>query len=379
MIAARLAPRLLPTLLLLSSLAHADVSVPFARFYEQYAAAGVVYDPLWNDLRARPDLYAQRAIAYQVLVKGRIDSPSETRLIAYTTRDEAVTIVCPGGCAAAALGTWIGVIGGLTPEGNLLLAAAVTQIRPPQLHTTTSTTTAAPSGDTGSANGAAGVAQQPAGATAPTAPQSTAALTPRLPDGTAPLPAEGLKSRTTALPGGQPTAAQTATALAAAEANAIARLERFITTRNRRIDPAERRLIATEILRWSRYHGFRWEFFAAVIAAESDYNKRCVSSAGAMGLGQLMPFNCKDFGVSDPFDVRQNLAGSAAHLREFLDKYRDRDALTQFQLTLASYNAGPGAVRKYGGVPPYNETINYIKKIADLYVRLCNESAAAGG
>ncbi|NUP98997.1 MAG: lytic transglycosylase domain-containing protein, partial [Armatimonadetes bacterium] len=158
----------------------------------------------------------------------------------------------------------------------------------------------------------------------------------------------------------------------AAEAVAVARLERFISGRNRGVGAGERRLIATEIIRWARYHGMRWEFFAALIAAESNFNRRAVSSAGALGLGQLMPFNCSAYGLSDPFDIKQNLYGAGMHIRGILDKYRSRSASDQFQLTLATYNAGAGAVAKHGGVPPYNETINYIRKVADLYLRLCN-------
>ncbi len=364
-----------------SSAAAADVSVPYARFLELYKAPGVVREPVWNDVRAQPDLYRGQVISYQIVVKGRIDSSAEARLIGYTRRDEQVTVVCPGGCQAGSLGVWVGVLGTL-PDGDNpghLVATAATQVRAPQLDTTTSEAAAAPGG----ANGAPGLSQTPttpaAGeATAAVAPQSTTALAPRQPDGTAPLPPEALKQRAAPQPTPQQQRQAAEYQAVLAEAGVVARLERFITSRNSRIDPGERRLIATEVIRLSRYHGMRWEFFAAVIAAESDYNRKCVSSAGAMGLGQLMPFNCTEYGVSDPFDVRQNLAGSAQHLREFLDKYRTSDPQTQFELTLASYNAGPGAVRKYGGVPPYNETINYIRKIARLYVQLCQESAASG-
>jgi len=95
----------------------------------------------------------------------------------------------------------------------------------------------------------------------------------------------------------------------------------------------------------------------AVIRAESDYNPRCVSHAGAMGLMQLMPENCKDYGVSDPFDPAQNIDGGVRHLKDMLDGQKS------LALGLAAYNAGPGAVKRYGGIPPYRETQNYVNKI----------------
>lgn len=100
----------------------------------------------------------------------------------------------------------------------------------------------------------------------------------------------------------------------------------------------------------------------AVVATESSYDPRCRSRAGALGLTQLMPENVKEFGVRDPFDPMQNLQGGAKQLAQLLDKYPGRK-----DLALAAYNAGPGAVAKYGGIPPYTETQNYVKKVLGLY------------
>ncbi|MBI2300386.1 MAG: lytic transglycosylase domain-containing protein [Armatimonadetes bacterium] len=161
------------------------------------------------------------------------------------------------------------------------------------------------------------------------------------------------------------------------DTTALARLERFISERNPRIKADERRLIAIEVFRYSNWQQMRWEFFAALLAAESDFDRFCVSNKGAMGLGQLMPANCAEFGVADAFDISQNLRGSAQHIGEFLARYSALDPTEQFKLALACYNAGPGAVSRYGGVPPYRETVNYIVKIARLYVRLCQETATA--
>jgi soluble lytic murein transglycosylase-like protein len=100
----------------------------------------------------------------------------------------------------------------------------------------------------------------------------------------------------------------------------------------------------------------------AVVATESSYDPKCRSRAGALGLTQLMPDNVKELGVRDPFDPMQNLQGGARQLSQLLAKYPGK-----VDLALAAYNAGPGAVAKYGGIPPYTETQNYVKKVIGLY------------
>jgi len=96
----------------------------------------------------------------------------------------------------------------------------------------------------------------------------------------------------------------------------------------------------------------------AVISTESGWNPQAVSRKGAIGLMQLVPGTAQRFGVGNPFDPAQNVEGGARYLRGLLEKYDGG-----LWHALAAYNAGPGAVEKYKGVPPFGETINFIKKI----------------
>lgn len=108
----------------------------------------------------------------------------------------------------------------------------------------------------------------------------------------------------------------------------------------------------------SRTYGVPVNLLKAVAKAESNFDPNVVSSAGAQGVMQLMPGTAKELGVTDPFDARSNIMGGAKYLADKLNQYNG-----DYELTLAAYNAGSGNVRKYGGVPPFKETQNYIKKV----------------
>jgi soluble lytic murein transglycosylase-like protein len=102
----------------------------------------------------------------------------------------------------------------------------------------------------------------------------------------------------------------------------------------------------------------------AIIANESGFNANATSKVGAQGLMQLMPSTAQSLGVRDSYDPSQNVAGGTRYLKGLLDRFNG-----DVRLAVAAYNAGPGAVEKYGDVPPYSETQNYVQNVLGSYAK----------
>jgi soluble lytic murein transglycosylase len=117
------------------------------------------------------------------------------------------------------------------------------------------------------------------------------------------------------------------------------------------------------IVQSARNAGVPAAMVKAVIHAESAFDPRAVSKAGAMGLMQLMPGTARELGVGEPFRAEENVRGGTRYLRQLHDRYGN------WAYALAAYNAGPTAVDRYEGIPPYAETQQYVKRVLSYYRR----------
>jgi soluble lytic murein transglycosylase-like protein len=141
------------------------------------------------------------------------------------------------------------------------------------------------------------------------------------------------------------------------------------------IDEDEARRIVAAIARESLAAHVDPRLIVAIVATESAFDRTARSSAGARGLGQLMPSTAADDRVIDVEDIDQNIHGTVLTIKGNLDHYARYDMQRQYVYAIAAYNAGSGAVDEYHGVPPYDETVHYVWKVITLWRRLWGMSA----
>lgn len=120
---------------------------------------------------------------------------------------------------------------------------------------------------------------------------------------------------------------------------------------------SERENIGEIVRFYARRYQIEEALLCAVIKVESDYDPKAVSSKGAVGLMQLIPTTAEELRVNDPLNASENVRGGCQYLKQMLNRFDNLD------LALAAYNAGPSAVAKYNGIPPYQETVNYVRKV----------------
>ncbi len=142
----------------------------------------------------------------------------------------------------------------------------------------------------------------------------------------------------------------------------------FIRGRNPRLDSAKATQIAEAVVGFSLRYGVDARLVMAMLIVESDFDPNAVSRSGAIGLGQLMPGTARWMGVQNSYDTTENLYGMVKLLRTHMDQFRTNEF---DPVVLAAYNAGEGAVRRHGGVPPYRETQAYVRRVISIYEHLC--------
>jgi soluble lytic murein transglycosylase-like protein len=130
-----------------------------------------------------------------------------------------------------------------------------------------------------------------------------------------------------------------------------------------RTSKADKSAIVRYVEQYGRLHGVNPHLIMAVIEVESAFNPTAVSRVGAQGLMQIMPKTQQDLGLTTPFDARDNIEAGIRYLRMLMDRF------PSLPLALAAYNAGPGAVERYRGIPPFPETRDYVRRVMANYDR----------
>jgi hypothetical protein len=147
-------------------------------------------------------------------------------------------------------------------------------------------------------------------------------------------------------------------------------IDSTVDWRHTRLNPDA---FAAEVAEIAARHKVDAALVRAVMHAESHFNPLAISRKGAQGLMQLMPATAGDLGVLDPFDPRENIEGGVAYLAQMLGRFNGDE-----RLAAAAYNAGPGAVQRHGGVPPFAETQVYVERVAILRERYAEANGGAG-
>ncbi|MCX6345980.1 MAG: lytic transglycosylase domain-containing protein [Armatimonadetes bacterium] len=145
---------------------------------------------------------------------------------------------------------------------------------------------------------------------------------------------------------------------------------------NKKLTDKQADTIARSVLGYSAQYKIDPRLVCAVILTESRFRIEATSHAGAQGLGQLMPGTAAGMGVKDSYDPVQNVYGCVRYIKGVLERITGKHEWNELtyedlSLALAAYNAGPGAVKKHGGIPPYRETQNYVKRVISTYKQLC--------
>ena len=149
----------------------------------------------------------------------------------------------------------------------------------------------------------------------------------------------------------------------------LAEYARILTMFNPNLSTLESRALADRVRAESLFYRLDPRLLVALVATESSWHPYAVSPVGAQGLGQLMPGTAAGLGVN-AFSAHDNLNGTSMYLRGLLDRYAAYPQTQRYRLALAGYNAGPGAVERFGGIPPYAETQAYVRNVMSLYDRL---------